>query len=529
MSKQPESTVLHHHDPAVVVEDEDVEDIETLLDQVVQEQQQQGQDNDKKESIELLSQILLEPRNRYGPRASSIKERSIYLLARTHCTLGHHDEVVSLLTGSTCAPFFHHVTKAKFAKVVRTVLDIVCDLLPRELDTQQRICESIIEWTQREKRSFLRQRVQAKLASILLQKKKYREALSMVQDLLAELKKLDDKQLLVETHLVESKIQHALNNLPKAKAALTATRTCANAIYVPPLLQSSIDSMSGVLHCEEGDYNTAHSYFLEAFEQLDQLESDGKLPEALSPSMEKDEEEDVKGSSSGGDGGDNDDEIPFRTAPALTCLKYMMLCKILHGLTKALQHPSNNNNTTTNNINIVKGEQRKSQSKHGAILDITSLVSAKHAVKYAGKDMEAMAAIASAASQRSLSLYEDVVKTYAAQLQHDILIKHHLDFLHEQLLESNLIRIIEPFSCVEIDHVAELMEMPLPVVEKKLSQMILDGTLHGILDQGKGQLIVYEEHGKDRVMEKGLQVIANMDDVVTSLFQRSHELRATMV
>lgn len=487
------------------LEDEDVEDLETLLDQV----QEERSPSTTEDAISLLSQILLEPRNRFGPQASSLKERAIYLLARTYCSSGQHDQVVSLLTGSTCAPFFHHVTKAKFAKVVRTVLDIVCDLLPRELDTQQRICENIIEWTQREKRSFLRQRVQAKLASVLLLQKKYREALNLVQDLLTELKKMDDKQLLVETHLVESKIQHALNNLPKAKAALTATRTCANAIYVPPLLQSSIDSMSGILHCEEGDYNTAHSYFLEAFEQLDQLESDGKLPMANA----------LRPSATDAENATDAEEVSFRTAPALTCLKYMMLCKILHGLTKALSQSGTK-----------MGDEKSSKKNGGMIkMDMTSLVSAKHAIKYAGKDMEAMAAIASAASQRSLSLYEEVVETYAPQLQHDILIKHHLDFLHEQLLESNLIRIIEPFSCVEIDHVADLMEMPLEVVEKKLSQMILDGTLHGILDQGKGQLIVYEEHEKDRAMEKGLQVIANMDDVVTSLFQRSHELRATMV
>jgi 26S proteasome regulatory subunit N6 len=145
--------------------------------------------------------------------------------------------------------------------------------------------------------------VQAKLASVLFLQDKYGEALTLVDQLLAELKKLDDKQLLVETHLVESKIHHGLRNLPKSKAALTASRTCANAIYVAPGLQSSIDSMSGVLHCEEGDYNTAHSYFLEAFEQLDQLEGDGKVEEGS----------------------------------ALSCLKYMMLCKILDSLTKALK------------------------------------------------------------------------------------------------------------------------------------------------------------------------------------------------
>jgi 26S proteasome regulatory subunit N6 len=32
-----------------------------------------------------------------------------------------------------------------------------------------------------------------------------------------------------------------------------------------PLLQAEIDEMSGVLHCEEGDYVTAYSYFLEVW------------------------------------------------------------------------------------------------------------------------------------------------------------------------------------------------------------------------------------------------------------------------
>ena len=180
---------------------------------------------------------------------------------------------------------------------------------------QEAICNSILQWTEREKRTFLKQRVQAKLAMILFLQSKYQSALDLVNSLLVELKKIDDKQLLVETHLVESKIHHALRNMPKSKAALTASRTAANAIYVAPGMQSTIDEMSGVLHCEEGDYNTAHSYFLESFEQLDTLEGNAQK----------------KGE------GTAITSVTADESSALKCLKYMMLCKILDRLTKALK------------------------------------------------------------------------------------------------------------------------------------------------------------------------------------------------
>lgn len=159
-------------------------------------------------------------------------------------------------------------------------------------------------------------------------------------------------------------------------------------------------------------------------------------------------------------------------------------------------------------------------------MDLSNIITPKQSLKYGGEDIDAMNAIAAAASSRSLKDFEATTKKYTKQLQTDLLIKHHLEILNEQLLESNLIRIIEPYSCVEITHVASLIEMPLHVVEKKLSQMILDSKFKGILDQGKGQLIVYEEGDGDMAMEKGLEVIANMDNVVTSLFARSQILRS---
>lgn len=136
----------------------------------------------------------------------------------------------------------------------------------------------------------------------------YRKALAMTEVLLKELKQLDDKIILTEVYLLESRAAHAIQNLPRAKvccnspilrsalteqAALTSARTTANSIYCPPILQAQLDLQAGALNADDKDYKTAYSYFFEGFEGFIQV-----------------------------------DEADHR---ALRSLKYMLLCKIMMG------------------------------------------------------------------------------------------------------------------------------------------------------------------------------------------------------
>jgi 26S proteasome regulatory subunit N6 len=65
--------------------------------------------------------------------------------------------------------------------------------------------------------------------------------------LIRELKKVDDKDLIVEVQLEESKSCYFLSSLAKARAALTSARTTANSMYVPPALQAEVINFNGVL------------------------------------------------------------------------------------------------------------------------------------------------------------------------------------------------------------------------------------------------------------------------------------------
>lgn len=151
--------------------------------------------------------------------------------------------------------------KAKTAKLMLHLIDFIPS-------SNSSVLEDSISWARSTNRLFLAQSLSLRLASLHLQTRHHKAALNILNTLLPELKRLDDKLLLAEVHLLESRVYHAINNVAKAKAALTSARTAANAIYCPPALQARLDVQSGILHAEDNDWKTAYSYFFEAFEGL---------------------------------------------------------------------------------------------------------------------------------------------------------------------------------------------------------------------------------------------------------------------
>ncbi len=101
---------------------------------------------------------------------------------------------------------------------VRTLIEITAEI-PNTQAIQIELCKDSIQWSRDTQRNFLRHRIEARLAALYLETRQYPEALEVINSLLKEVKKLDDKLLLLEIQLTESKIHLALRNLAKAKVS----------------------------------------------------------------------------------------------------------------------------------------------------------------------------------------------------------------------------------------------------------------------------------------------------------------------
>ncbi|KAL4222781.1 26S proteasome non-ATPase regulatory subunit 11 [Mactra antiquata] len=402
----------------------------------------------KNGAIDIFHSIVKRDVDLNSDESVKVKEQAILELGALLAQTKQAEELAGLIKFTR--PFLGMVSKAKAAKLVRALVDLFLDMeagTGKEVD----LCRECIDWAKDEKRTFLRQALEARLIALYFETKKYQEALLLTSTLLRELKKLDDKALLVEVQLLESKIYHALSNLPKARAALTSGRTTANGIYCPPKLQAALDKQSGILHAaEERDFKTAYSYFYEAFEGYDSIDS----------------------------------------PKAIVALKYMLLMKIM--------------------LNTAE--------------EVQVIVSGKLALKYSGPEVEAMKSIAVASHKRSLAEFQKTLVSYKSQLEDDPIVSAHLKTLYDNLLEQNLCRIIEPFSKVQVQHIANLIKLPVANVEKKLSQMILDRKFHGILDQGAGVLVVFDETEADKTYETALETIQDMGKVVDALYNKAKKL-----
>ncbi|KAL0225418.1 hypothetical protein RCL1_003330 [Eukaryota sp. TZLM3-RCL] len=316
--------------------------------------------------------------------------------------------------------------------------------------------QSLLTEIAAETRSYLRWKLQLKLANLYISDKKYRDALELLSALSLEVRKMDDKSFQIDVLLLEAQVHTTLKNYAKAKASLTGARAASNAIYCPPKQAASLDLQSGVLHLQEGDANTAFSYLLESFTTLDNM---------------------------------NDPK-------AFSVLMYMIIAKLVHN------RPQDVPSVLTDKLLVKYGEDARQQRLIYGLVDL-----------------------AKAFEARSLSSFSAILESHFQEIS-DVLIVSQFELLSDRLLEFNLLRLVEPYSVIELSVVSSRIGLPLSVVESRLASIIMDGKLNGLIDQQKAILVVESGKGDSLTELSGLAhgCLAEYSTVVDKLMERSKKV-----
>ncbi|OXB72423.1 UNVERIFIED_CONTAM: hypothetical protein H355_008326 [Colinus virginianus] len=317
---------------------------------------------------------------------------------------------------------------------------------------------------------------------------------------------------------------------------------------------------AGILAAQDRDYKTAFSYFFEAFEAFSAQDAARHSHKSVSETCAAGE---AGADVSPGDrwhavvcGTDTYQQSktltvrsknvhlecalrPVFSGPpsrALQALKYMLLSKILQGkddevnalLTgkQGLRYYSVDSASTAPQkpLEEVAEQEGRAAAAAAAVEKPSAGVAVETAAAATAtpqRDLEAMRQLAVCHKERSLKKFEAILETFGRELKGDEVLMHHIDELYENLLEKNLMKLLMPFCRVELAHVAKLIGLPLPKVEQKLSEMVLDGKLHGTLDQGVGVLLLYERQELPEMHVNALATIKNMAQVVDTLYEKS--------
>jgi 26S proteasome regulatory subunit N6 len=395
----------------------------------------------------LLSDLIADDEHREALVA--VFERALVALLSVYVGLGDEGRFQALL--GRLRPYFAAVPKARTAKLVRLIIQ---DLrrVPGTQCLQVALCREWIEWAISEDRTVIRQRLETELSEILLEQQRYADALAILHRLTGELRKVDHKSQLIEVHLIESRTYRGLGDFNRAKAALTAARTNAAAVYTAPTLQGQLDLESGILFTEESDFRTASSYFSEAFDAFANA---------------------------------NDRR-------AVDALKYGLLTDILDG------------------------RPHETAAKAAA----AAMVLAKFAGDKGIAEVDAVLEMARASEAKSLHRLNEVLESRRAELEADPVVVSNVRSLIDTLEESHLLRIVKPFSAVQLSRIAEMISLPVERVESRLVQMILDQKLKASINQSGGILNIFEDEAESELLTESINLLQSLDGVVDALYTR---------
>lgn len=179
---------------------------------------------------------------------------------------------------------------------------------------------------------------------------------------------------------------------------------------------------------------------------------------------------------------------------AIDALKYGLLCRILDG--------------------------RPSECSQMATSAALTLARCNGGETVKNDEIDAVLLIARAAEAKSLDQLNFIMENRRADLESDPVVARNMRNLIDNLEEQHLLRIVKPYSAVELTRIAEMIKLSVEHVQEKLVQMILDQKLRASINQSDGILNIFVDEESNELLTESIELIEQMDGVVDALYTR---------
>ncbi|KAF0989391.1 hypothetical protein HZS_4507, partial [Henneguya salminicola] len=397
----------------------------------------------KCENVKKLKDIAFKQLNPTNVEEMENKEKAITKLANIYLKNMQDENLLFLFP--ILREYLNCSNKTRTARLIRVLLDL---FLESNVNRTEAVFDinSILDQTMH---SFCFNFLKIKLAHFLYYNNRLSEAVELGERLVRDLKKMSYKDELIEILIIMCKIYFIMGNYQKCRTFLTSVRTTANTTHLSSKLQANIDLLTGFLYFfTSGSIHCKETDYVTAYSYFYEA---FEVFSFFLPLLF--------------------DKIENRNA--IKALKYMLFCKIMVG------RPD----------------------------DVPTVLSGKLSLKYRSRELDAMKAVAIVFEKKNLNDMKDLLKEYEQELINDPVVKVHLKNLHDTLFENNLLMVIEPYSIVEISHIANLIKMNTSEVINRIARMILDNKLDATLDQGFGTLEVFPFKEDDGFYKKCIQSV----------------------
>lgn len=126
------------------------------------------------------------------------------------------------------------------------------------------LLNKIINWSKSSNKKNLTLELIIFKTNTLYLMNRFTETLQNIDELIIEFKKIDERRKLADIYILKSQTLYSMGSFQKSRSILSASRGISLSTICPNRVVAMIDLLSGVFLCDDGDYNGACSYFMEA-------------------------------------------------------------------------------------------------------------------------------------------------------------------------------------------------------------------------------------------------------------------------